>query len=144
MGGESMWRPLKRWRVLLALLAGLVTVALLCLPYGSRITRASCEKVQEGMTEAEVCAILGKPWGNSLLDPEVAGSWEFGIFWPREMVACRPGEYSREWVGEDIEMFVVFNDEGQVAWASLHTDVACPRTWLPARVWRRLRGRDGW
>jgi hypothetical protein len=141
-----MWKWLKRWPVLVALLVafGALAIALACMPFGSRVTLANCERIKKGMTEAEACAILGKPWDNSLLDPEVAGSWEAGHFWPREMAACRSGEYSREWVGDDIEMFVVFNDEGRVAWASLHTNVACPHSSLPSRVWRRLRARYGW
>ena len=67
-----MWKPLKRWPVLLALLVGVgaLTVALVCLPYGSRVTRENCERIKRGMTEAEVRAILGKPYENSLFDPE--------------------------------------------------------------------------
>jgi hypothetical protein len=66
-----MWKRLKRWPVLLALMVvlGGLAVGLVFLP-GGRVTRENCERIKEGMTEAEVRAILGKPWDDSLLDPE--------------------------------------------------------------------------
>jgi hypothetical protein len=67
-----MWKSLERWPVLLALLVALsgLAVALLCLPYGSRVTPENCERIKVSMSEAEVLAILGKPWDDSLLDPD--------------------------------------------------------------------------
>jgi outer membrane protein assembly factor BamE (lipoprotein component of BamABCDE complex) len=67
-----MWKSMKRWPVLLAVLVVLAALAvgLVCLPYRSRVTRENCERIKEGMTEAEVRAILGKPWDDSLLDPD--------------------------------------------------------------------------
>jgi hypothetical protein len=68
-----MWKSLKRWPVLLALLMviGLVSVALHYLVLGSRVTRDNFEKIKQGMSRQEVEAILGKPnwegpWGASL------------------------------------------------------------------------------
>src|SRR5262250_1249754 len=68
-----MWKSLKRWPVLLALLVafGGLAVGLVFLP-GGRVTRENCERIRVGMTEAEVRAILGKPWDDSLLDPEIS------------------------------------------------------------------------
>jgi hypothetical protein len=70
-----MWKSLKGWPVLLALLVavGVLAVALHYLAYGNRVTRANCKRVHKGMTMEEVRAILGKPWDNSLLDPEGPG-----------------------------------------------------------------------
>jgi outer membrane protein assembly factor BamE (lipoprotein component of BamABCDE complex) len=67
-----MWKSLKRWPVLLALLFAVVAAAvgLVCLPRGSRVTRENCERIKKGMTMGEVRAILGEPWRDNLLDPD--------------------------------------------------------------------------
>jgi hypothetical protein len=60
-----MRKLLKRWYVWLGLvlLLGLAgSVALICSGRG-RITQANFDRIQEGMTEAEVIAILGEPMG---------------------------------------------------------------------------------
>jgi hypothetical protein len=66
-----MWKTQKRWPVLLALLVAVVALAvgLLFLPSG-RVTRENFQPIKVGMNEAEVRAILGKPWDDSLLDPD--------------------------------------------------------------------------
>jgi hypothetical protein len=134
---DGMPKSLKRWPVLLALAAafGALAVGLVCLPYGGRVTRANCERIKEGMTEAEVRTILGKPWDDSLLDPEKPiwrmqwqGAWKYG----------------RPWIGDDFGMFVLFDDQEKVVHAEPISDPDRPRSWLPGRVWRRLRARYGW
>jgi hypothetical protein len=108
----TMWKSRKRWPVLLALLVafGGLAVAFACLPYGSRVTRENCDRIQEGMTEAEVRAILGKPWDDSLLDPE-----EPNGYWAGEsIVFVRPEGrvefmYGRYWMGDNIGFFVGFD-----------------------------------
>jgi hypothetical protein len=74
-----MWKSLKRWPVLVALLfvLGGLAVGLLFLPHGGRVTRENCERIKAGMTEAEVRGILGKPWDNWLLDQEGPTNTEF-------------------------------------------------------------------
>ena len=116
-------------------MVGTLAVALLCLPYGSRVTRENCERIKEGMTEAEVRAILGKPWDDSLLDPEGPTM--------DVMLGVHVG-YCRYWVGSDVGIAVVFDLNGQVVFTVLCTDPDRPRSWLPGRVWRRLRARYGW
>jgi hypothetical protein len=141
----TMWKSRKRWPVLLALLVafGGLAVAFACLPYGSRVTRENCERIQEGMTEAEVRAILGKPWDDSLLDPE-----EPNAYWAGEsIVLVRPERrvefmYGRYWMGDNIGFFVGFDDDRVVT--TLLYRLEPPRSWLPQRVWRRLRARLGW
>jgi hypothetical protein len=51
-----MWKSLKRWPALLALLVvlGGLAVAFAWLPYRNRVTLANCERIKKGMTEAEV------------------------------------------------------------------------------------------
>jgi hypothetical protein len=65
---------LKRRYVLPALLFPpvVLTLGLLFIPhsYGNRVTRENIERIKAGMTEAECRAILGKPWDDSLFDPE--------------------------------------------------------------------------
>jgi SmpA / OmlA family len=136
-----MWKSLKRWPVLVASLVavGALAVGLVCLPYGSRVTRENCERIREGMTEAEVRAILGKPWDNSLLDPEEPRpptDWRYRYYSPAGTI------YSRLWVGSDFVVFVVFDRNNQVAFTELLSNPPS-RSTLPARVWRRLRARLG-
>jgi hypothetical protein len=52
-------------------------------------------------------------------------------------------KYSRQWVGDDCEMFVTFDDNGRVMNRVL-MPARRPRSWLPERVWRRLCERLGW
>jgi hypothetical protein len=129
-----MWKWLKRWPVLLALLVvlGGQAVGLVFLP-GGRVTRENCKRIREGMTEAEVRAILGKPSDDSLLDPEGPHGREpllpLQFYW---------------WCGDNLEMLVAFDDDGQAMFVKLTTDPDRPRSWLPQRVWRRPRARLGW
>ena len=166
-----MWKSLKRWPVLSqirdspmsarrkylllsVLAAGLVwvtagglAVGLVFLPREDRVT-ANCERIKKGMTEAEVRAILGKPWENSWLDPE--GPTYSDACWVLHSLADLPPWVQRKcthnhfWFGDNIGLFVAFDDDGRVACAVLFADPDRPRTWLPQRVWRRLRDRYGW
>jgi hypothetical protein len=135
-----MRKSLKRWPVLLALVVvlGGLAVGLVFLPYGSRVTRENCERIKHGMTEAEVRAILGKPWDDSLFDPEGPVGARFSE---------RKWKYSREWISDDCKIFVTFDDNGRVLDAVLLPEFARDfsyRSSLPGRVWRRLRARVGW
>jgi outer membrane protein assembly factor BamE (lipoprotein component of BamABCDE complex) len=131
-----MLKSLKRWPVLLALLVAFAPLAVgLLLPHGGRVTCENCERIKEGMTEAEVRAILGKPWDDSLFDPERPS-----------MVVELQGpiwKYSRQWVGDDCEIFVTFDDNGRVMNRVL-ASARRPRSSVPYRVWRRLCEWYGW
>jgi hypothetical protein len=133
-----MLKPLKRWPVLLALVVvlGGLAVGLVFLP-GGRVTRENCQRIKEGMTEAEVRAILGKPWDDSLFDPE-------GASFRASFSGSTPWKYSRHWIGDDCVILVSFGDNGR-AWCPVFIpDPDITRSSLPARVWRRLHARYGW
>jgi hypothetical protein len=152
---EPMWKSLKRWPVLVSLVVAVaaLAVALVYLPFGSRVTRENCERIKEGMTEAEVRDILGKPWDDSLLDPEgpseraVVSSNGPAAVYLSDLAYVEPidriGKHSH-WVGSDFVLFVAFRNNGRVALAKVISDPDRPRSWLPGRVWRRLRARYGW
>jgi hypothetical protein len=155
-----MWKLLKRWPALLGLLVafGALVVGLICLPYHrGRVTRESCERIKVGMTEAEVRAILGKPWDHdSLLDPEgpsdhVAMKLRLEQMEQQVLDSVLPPQqptrtysYGRFWVGDDLALLVWFDSQSQAVFVKSSTDPNRPRSWLPARVWRRLRARYGW
>jgi hypothetical protein len=141
-----MWKSLKRRPVLLALLVmlGGLALELVFLP-GGRVTRANCERVQKGMTEAEVRDILGKPWEDSLLDPEGPGDddsiWKEFQWEDEHGSLIRGASY---WMGSDVGIYVAFDGQSKVAFTKLCTDPDRPRSSVPVRVWRRLRARLGW
>jgi hypothetical protein len=140
-------RKLKRWPVLVALLvgAGALVVGLVYLPRG-RVTRENCERVKEGMTEDEVRAILGKPWDNSLLDPEMPSPplQKKGTLRPLLLADLSGKSSVQYWTGDNVTMTVVFDDNHRVLSGRILSDPEAPRPWLPVLVWRRLRARYGW
>ena len=125
---------------------GGLAVGLVCLP-GSRVTRENCERIKEGMTEAEVRAILGKPCDDSLLDPDPPdyGALKANFLWgfPQEEGLSKPA-YACFWAGNNLIVLVYFDSDHLVLSGELFRDPDRPRTWLPERVWRRLRARYGW
>jgi hypothetical protein len=145
---KAMWKSLKPWPVLLALLVavGALAVGLLFLPRGGPVTPETCERVKEGMTEAEVGAILGKPFDDSLLDPEPLGcEFQWVPLQEDGSSELKAPAYNYFWVGGSLVLFVVFDHDGRVVSRELASGPDCPRSsWLPARVWRRLRERYGW
>jgi hypothetical protein len=144
-----MWQSLKRRPVLFPLLStvGALAVGLVCFPYGRGVTPANCERIQEGMTEAEVRALLGKPWDDSLLDPD--GPGEAGtirhspIHYLGEDPVVVETVHCDQWIGDNLTVFVVFDDDRRVVSVEVFSDPGYPQTRLPARVWRRLRARCG-
>ncbi len=53
-----IWKPWMRWTALTGL-------SLLLVACGSKITRSNFDKIKNGMTEAEVLSVLGKPTQSS-------------------------------------------------------------------------------
>ena len=137
----TMWKSIRRWPVLLAVLVtvGALAVGVVFLPHGGQVSLENCERIQYGMTEAEVRAILGKPWYDSLLDLE-GPDWVWGFkteHWQYK--------YVRQWVGDDgYVILVLFNDNGRVVHPMIFYDSDRPHSSLPARVWHRVRARLGW
>jgi hypothetical protein len=145
-----MRKSLKRWPVLLALLVavGALTVVLAWLPYGTPVTRENCERIKEGMTEAEVRAILGKPWDDSWLDPDPPSYSDVeeakSLWTERALSNARGPLYICSWFGNDLGLYVYFDRDHQAVTTEFYSYADRPRSWLPARVWRRLRERYGW
>jgi outer membrane protein assembly factor BamE (lipoprotein component of BamABCDE complex) len=135
-----MWKSLKRWPVVLAVLIAALAVGLVPLPRGSRVTRENCERIQVGMTMDEVQAILGEPWNDRLLDPEGPSVWDR----LRVTAWLRVDRHCCYWMGRDVGIAVIFDDNGRARRTDLCTDPDRPRSSLPGRVWRRLRDRLGW
>jgi hypothetical protein len=145
-----MRKSLKRWPVLLALvvvLGGLAVATFLPNP-GSRVTRENCERIKEGMTEAEVWAILGKPWNDSLLDPDQPSKSDVeevkSLWAERESSKARGPVYVCSWFSSNLGLYVYFDRDHQAVNTEFYSYRDRPRSWLPARVWRRLRARLGW
>jgi len=94
------WLPKRRWSCLVALVlfSLLAGSALVCFKE-SRITRADFERIQNGMTEGEVCAMLSP----QMYPPNVFfGAGEF--FWSE----------GRSWIK------VTFDDDGKVCSRAIH------------------------
>jgi hypothetical protein len=72
---------------------------------GSKITRENYDKVKEGMTKAEVVAILGEPTGSELIgqinDQEIRGP---------------------SWQGSDFKIVTMFSDDGKLKVKRLDKD----------------------
>ena len=153
---QSRWRRGRIGGAILLAALSLLGAALVWVPFGNRVTRGNCERIKEGMTEAEVRAILGKPWDDSLLDPEPSSDVVHSrLLYERlqeelldsafEQEHQTPkSEYYQLWVGKGFVIWVAFDDNKQVAFSRLFTDPDLPQTTLPVRIWRRLRPRLGW
>jgi len=95
------------------------------------------------MTLPEVRAILGKPFDDSLLDPE--GPPNIDASDARLLWGEMPERGTiRLWISESVVMWIAFGDDNRVKAAWMDSDPKPPRSWLPGRVWRRLRARYGW
>jgi hypothetical protein len=93
------------------------------------------------VTYREVRAILGEPWHDSLLDPEGPGRHDM-VYSIHSPTTIRSGLY---WMGSNVGSGVIIDErQGRVVFSHVCTDPDCPRCWLPAPVWRRLRARLGW
>jgi hypothetical protein len=126
----------------LVVVLGGLAFGLVFLP-GGRVTRENCERIKEGMTVAEVRAILGKPWDDSLFDPEGPSESDMQRAW--NAFSGVQSDLPRSfWMGGSLGIFVVFDGQGRVEFTVLCTDPDRSCTWLPQRVWRRLRERWGW
>jgi hypothetical protein len=86
---------LKALFVIVAVVVALVCVLLpLMLPYRSPVTRAAHERIEEGMTQAEVEAILGGPPGDYRTRP--GDSMDLPPFAPRQGGTRSGGEEMKE------------------------------------------------
>ncbi len=117
-----------RWLPTLGLLTAVVVCSFLLLaPARSRITEANCDKIQEGMTQREVEAILGGPPGDYATRPY---NREIGMIVGLHLQNAE--DYvSKEWIGDEGIITIEFYKDGTVVW----TD------WRPFRqpdIWDRM------
>jgi hypothetical protein len=131
-----------RRRTLLVLLAGLAVVVaarvIVLWQQPDRITRENCDRIREGMTRAEVEAILGPP-GDYTTWPTDITRWPRGTDW-------RMGDLFAEWRGDEGRILVLLDqDDGLV-----HSDgifaPSSPRQVNPlyALIWRAKRQWHRW
>jgi hypothetical protein len=91
-----------------ALVLGLAgTLAALFLLRPDAVTQASCDRVREGMTEAEVEAVFGYRADRR---QTVVVTLDF---------PDRPARYQKNWSGREGVAVVAFSAEGTVVWKSL-------------------------
>jgi hypothetical protein len=135
------------WKLALALallLACVTTLLWLFPPPPSRVTRAAFEKIEEGMTLAEVEAIMGGPAGSYLAwdcELHLDGTPEIdGEMWDRYLRLKEPRhDREEEWWGDEGRVFVFFDKGGRVVMKDF-----CPGTrgrlspLEVLRVWLRL------
>jgi hypothetical protein len=123
----------KRWKVALALAAGVLLgvplwLLLRPLPPSARVNRSAYECIEEGMTPAEVEAVIGLPPGDFRSDP--ARPRAYAEFLPR------PGARVLEWVGDDCNIQVRLDERtGRVA--NKIMGEAIPS--MPRRAWQDFR-----
>src|SRR5262249_23254265 len=100
-------------------------------PREARVTVANYRRIREGMTAAQVRAVMGGPPGNYTKPGGPVSDWP----------ASR-GPVHQLWVGDDLTIAVLFNDRGRVKSTLVVGGCGCPRLPEPDRepsLWERLR-----
>lgn len=126
------------WHLRVVLLAVAVGLAVALWPWPAPrvyIDEADLQRVQAGMTEAEVEGLLGCPEGNYITEDDV---------WPVRAVcgmvrAPQPGEVTRSWTTNAWWITIEFDNRGRVRDV---TWTPCVRVPLPPwheRLWEKLR-----
>jgi hypothetical protein len=131
---------MRRRRVIvgLAVLALVGAFAVGFWPHGPRPCRATFALVHEGMTYEEVCATVGGPPG------DYTGGTRSG---PDDLIGMVPcwldGDDNRSrsgtWIGEDGELFAIFDPDDRLAWV----EVWEVHPVSPPPFWTRLLARLG-
>jgi outer membrane protein assembly factor BamE (lipoprotein component of BamABCDE complex) len=99
-------------------LAGLIAAGMVmsgCQP--SRLTIENCDRIREGMTRAEVEAIVGVPPGDYRLRPpedEQIDSNSTASFQKMQSSTRSFGETLERWRNDQVLLMVVFDSEGKV------------------------------
>jgi hypothetical protein len=114
--------------VLSLLLAGGYATVLLLRPHP--ITQEDVARITEGMTQAEVEAVLGVPGVESWVDDEGDTMWIAMHLHAWEMPGCT----CLLWHGEEVVIFIDFDSQHRVA--NKHLRDRKPR---PMSFWNRLR-----
>jgi hypothetical protein len=91
-------------------------------------TQQMAEEIQEGMTEAEVVAVLGKPPGwDASPDTGYIGSGPMGYWLFPEGWQLPDGDIAKGWISDAGAVCVQFGKDGRVVWSHwmevFHPDV---------------------
>jgi hypothetical protein len=96
---------------LIWLAAFLVAGVIVVWPDSSRITLENCQRIQNGMTHAEVLALLGPPGDHRTRPPAVELPDELENI----QSASKPGHFfEQDWVGDHVQARVFFDDKNRV------------------------------
>jgi hypothetical protein len=80
-------KTLARLPLLIVLILAMPVPAAREWPFKSKVTRANCEKIHNGMTKAQVGKILGKPGEmKSEMRLQNLGEFESWIYWHRDTI----------------------------------------------------------
>jgi hypothetical protein len=110
-----MRRRRLRWVLVLAGLVAAGMVMSRCQP--SRLTIENCDRIREGMTRAEVEAIVGVPPGDYRTRPpddEKIDSSSMASFQKMQSTARWFGETLEMWRNDQVRLAVVFDSEDKV------------------------------
>ena len=128
-----------RKRLLIVAGACLTAVAgawLWAIYFSPRVTLANYDRVQPGMSRADVEAILGRPlsWNDHVEPRQTPGDDPRDKTWaPKGTIEFEPGRLGL-WVGSDLDALVGFDAGGAVCWKKPHAHPHRPRGDLDRRV----------
>jgi hypothetical protein len=91
-------------------------------PRKASVTVANYRRIREGMTAAQVRAVMGGPPGNYSKPGGALSDW-----------SASRGPVHQEWVGDDLIITVLFNDRGRVKGALVIGGCGCARMPEPER-----------
>jgi hypothetical protein len=112
-------------------------------PQPNSITQENCNRIREGMSRAEVAAILGVPSGDYRTGPTLIdqGWWN----WQRYQSTCRSvGGTAECWRTDDMWLLDDYNGADEVARESHCTDQRLKVNLFENIRWRAKRQWDRW
>jgi hypothetical protein len=90
-----------------------------------RIKLDDVKRLERGMYEAEVAAIIGRPAGDyrRFRKDEVAIIYDGSVFW------AKAPAYEKRWLTDEATVEVGFDEEQRVNWVAGHVDDPVPTWW---------------
>jgi hypothetical protein len=122
-GGAAVWRRYLLGALGVVLVTGVAALIALCWPPpGDRLGPASYTRIREGMTEAEVFAIVGLPPGDYYTGPPRSGGIGSGPFTHRDRQwGLNTDDFrTKKWFGNRYMLEITFED-GRVVGCCLST-----------------------
>src|SRR5438445_8862971 len=110
-----LWKSQPAWVLVLLLMTVAGAASLWFIPRQNKVTQANYERIQNGMTEAEVEAILGPKWGSSLFDPYYSGGFEVEDDDLDALIHAQndgSGSVMRNWCKDGLWLAVLFTSDG--------------------------------